>query len=191
MNRGGRHVPHTEGKEEALTGWSGLGSRLGQDMTSESRAGDRGRASAKYTGRDCGEKRVPATRPPRPDVFQACSLRENEDVKENRDLAMKGVEKITSQGGARGGYNMENQDQVRIRGFGTTDVQRTTWPSADSLRNVCKMRGPASYGRERHGTGTERAGWAAGAVGMWALDVVGTWGRARPRSFLYLTCKTP
>lgn len=28
-------------------------------------------------------------------MFQACSLRENEDVKENRDLAMKGEEKIT------------------------------------------------------------------------------------------------
>lgn len=36
-------------------------------------------------------------------MFQACSLRENEDVKENRDLAMKGVEKITSWGRDHGG----------------------------------------------------------------------------------------
>lgn len=168
-------MPHTEGKGEALTGWSGLGSRLGQDMTSESHAGDPGRVFAKYTCRDRDEKRVPETRPPRPDVFQACSLRENEDVKENRDLAMKGVEKITSWGGTRGGYNMENQDQVRTRGFGTTDVQRTTWPSADSLRNRRLQNEGGLLAMEETGMELEHRGqaewperWACGPWPWWA-----------------------
>lgn len=54
-------------------------------------------------------------------------------MKENRAIAMKGVEKITSWG-VRGGYNLENQDQVRIRGFGTTGERGTMVLAADSLR---------------------------------------------------------
>ena len=89
-------MPHAERKKEAATGWSGLGNRLGQDLAPEAHSEvqekllgsthvgavmGRGSQSLGQTGHTC---------------LRACSLSENEGVKENKDLAMEGVEKITS-----------------------------------------------------------------------------------------------